>query len=627
VDDFLSQLSGAEWVAALPSDTSENHRMKEIFQHTCTGCHTPGFVLQNRFDKAGWLAVITAMERAAVGGEWTKVPGNDVHHFKDELATYLTEMRGPGPSPMQFHPLPRPTGDAARVVITEYDIPPGETPDQLAIMDGSDWSQGTPSAFINRGTHDVTEDFSGNAWFTSVRPRGPNHRSYAKIDAKTGKITNYQVAGKNGWTRESHEVTTGPDGMIWITFQGGGLNTGSLGRINPQTEKLDIFNAPDGMTPIAPVGGHTDVDGKGKVWIVTRKGGLRFDPDTSRFTDFISPGANDPKFSTYGLAADAAGNGWWAIITEDKVGMGDAETGKSREVQYAPRQEMLELATAQDRKWFDRTDNLMPLSENTSAPWSRTPRRMAGDHFGQFMWSADFFGQDIASVDIRSLKVNFFDLPVRYASAYDVHVDGNHQVWVSLRNADRVGKFNTETKKWTVYQLPSRGLECRNIYADEFGKTGDVWLASWRTSKAIRLQFRTEQQLAAVQAKTTATKETIPSPSASLGQTINAGSSKPATQTTMGKKLFLQRCSLCHLGVPPSFETYGPSLHKELVAERGEEAVRKTIMGGSPKMPAWKYSLRPADIDKILAYLKTVTKEEVTHRPSGEGPKEKTEDD
>ena len=31
IDDFTSQLSGSEWLAALPSDTPQNRRMKEIF--------------------------------------------------------------------------------------------------------------------------------------------------------------------------------------------------------------------------------------------------------------------------------------------------------------------------------------------------------------------------------------------------------------------------------------------------------------------------------------------------------------------------------------------------------------------------------------------------------------------
>jgi streptogramin lyase len=64
-----------------------------------------------------------------------------------------------------------------------------------------------------------------------------------------------------------------------------------------------------------------------------------------------------------------------------------------------------------------------------------------------------------------------------------------------------VGKFDPGTKKWTVYALPTLGAECRNIFADEYGQTREVWLASWRTSKAIRLQFPTEQQWATVRGR------------------------------------------------------------------------------------------------------------------------------
>jgi len=499
LDDFTLQLSGAEWVAALPADTFENRRMQEIFQHNCTACHTPGFVLQNRFDRAGWLAIITSMERASAAGgvmSGLKEPLPNISHFKEELATYLAKARGPDTSPMKFRPLPRPTGDAARAVITEYDIPPAETPDQLAVEDGSNWSEGTPSAFRNRGTHDVTVDFFGNAWISSSEA---NHdRSYARIDTKTGKITNYKIPGRDGWVRTTHEITTGPDGMIWFTISGNGTGAGSLGRIDPRTEKLEIYSAPEGMTPVTPVGGHVDVNGKGKVWTVTLKGALRFDPDTRQFTDFISPSVDHPKFSTYGLAADSEGNGWWAILTEDKLGASDIKTGKSREIQFAPRSEMKEFTTQEDRNFYDRKENLGPLSNNTSSVFVRTPRRLAGDHNGPYMWAADFFGQDIGRVNIRTLQVSYYDLPIPYASAYDVHVDDNHNVWVSLRNADRVGKLDPKTKKWTVYKLPTLGAECRNIYVDEYNKTGEVWLASFRTSKAFRLQFRTEQQLASV---------------------------------------------------------------------------------------------------------------------------------
>ena len=133
-----------------------------------------------------------------------------------------------------------------------------------------------------------------------------------------------------------------------------------LGRINPQTEKIDLFSAPRGMTAVAPGGGHVDIDGKGKVWGVTLKGGLRFDPVTSQFTDFVSPSVNDPRFSTYGLAADSQGNGWWAILTMDRLGFSDISTGKAREVQFDPRPEMRDVATEGDRRIFTRERRVSP---------------------------------------------------------------------------------------------------------------------------------------------------------------------------------------------------------------------------------------------------------------------------
>jgi streptogramin lyase len=510
--DDTMQLTGAEWVAALPSDTWDHRRMKEIFQHNCAACHTPGFILQNKFDEAGWSAVLTAMEgvlyfRYDLAPDPIKgqIPYPEILHFKPELATYLAHMRGPGPSPMQFHPLPRPSGEAARAVITEYDVPPAQTPDQFARsatgMDGSDWSEGTPAALGNQGTHDVVADRYGNAWVSTNEPN--RVRTYAKIDTKTGEIENFKVDSKDGWAANTHGLSVGPDGMIWTNLYTRGFGEGEggtasgnsvgFGRIDPATGKMEIFPAPSEMH--GGVGSFVDVDGKGKLWGVTRAGAIHFDPDAKKFTEFVSPSADTPGFSTYGLAGDADGNGWWADITQDRLGMGDIRTGKSREVELAPRAEMKALASAQDRAFYDRRDSSSSPSINTSTPWGRTPRRIAADHSGHSVWSADFYGQDISRVDIRTLQVTYYNLPIPYASAYDLRVDKNHAVWVALRNADRVGKFDPETKKWTVFQLPTLGTECRNISVDQ--TTGDVWLASWRTSKVIRLQFRTEQQVTA----------------------------------------------------------------------------------------------------------------------------------
>ncbi len=84
-----------------------------------------------------------------------------------------------------------------------------------------------------------------------------------------------------------------------------------------------------------------------------------------------------------------------------------------------------------------------------------------------------------------------------------------------------------------------------------------------------------------------------------------------------GKKLFLQRCSFCHLPQRPvPRQTIGPSLGG--LFQRGsftetEARVREMILKGRRGepgigMPGFQYGLDPAEISKIIAYLKTLKK-------------------
>ena len=503
IDDFTSQLSGTEWMAALPEDTPERRRMKQIFENNCTGCHQPEFVLQNRFDKTGWRAIVTAMETAQSTGSWVDEPWPIMRYHKDELVAWLAEMRGPDPSPMQFQLHPRPTGEAARVVITEYDVPPAETPGRLAPHDGSDWSQGAPSAYWAKGLHDVVADHAGNAWLNDSIAN--ENRTYAKIDATTGDVTEFSVPTARGGARGSHAITTGPDGYIWLNLYGdrsqrdseGTGGVGELGRIDPKTETLEIYTPPKGMPG---VGGHIEIDGQGKVWAVSR-GALRFDPETEEFTYFTSPtlSAGRRSASTYGVGADADGNGWWAIITHDRIGVSDIETGESAEVQLPPRKEMESLPTTLDREFYrSLLGDATSIQSNHAVPWAQTPRRLGGDPTRPVMYVANWNGQSIAEIDIRTHELTLHPVPIPNASPYDVDVADDHMVWVTLRNAGRVGRFNPDTRKWTVFMLPTLGYEARHISVDR--PRGDVWVPSWRTSKVARLQLRTSEEIDAATA-------------------------------------------------------------------------------------------------------------------------------
>ena len=96
IGDVTPQLRGPEWLAALPEETFEDRRLKEIFRVQCSECHQAGIPLQNRFDEQGWLAVIAAMEKAGYNGlnARSNRPPAAMRYHKAELARYLARMRG-----------------------------------------------------------------------------------------------------------------------------------------------------------------------------------------------------------------------------------------------------------------------------------------------------------------------------------------------------------------------------------------------------------------------------------------------------------------------------------------------------------------------------------------------------
>jgi mono/diheme cytochrome c family protein len=73
-----------------------------------------------------------------------------------------------------------------------------------------------------------------------------------------------------------------------------------------------------------------------------------------------------------------------------------------------------------------------------------------------------------------------------------------------------------------------------------------------------------------------------------------------------GKKLFVQRCSVCHLPALPSYSTYGPVLSGDLITALGDPSVREQIMRGTARMPGYQYTLTSTEIDQIIDYLKTL---------------------
>jgi mono/diheme cytochrome c family protein len=72
-----------------------------------------------------------------------------------------------------------------------------------------------------------------------------------------------------------------------------------------------------------------------------------------------------------------------------------------------------------------------------------------------------------------------------------------------------------------------------------------------------------------------------------------------------GRQIFAQSCGICHLQPSLGVKTYGPVLSKGATAGN-DEVMRAFIVNGSDRMPAFKYYLKPAEIDAIIAYVRTV---------------------
>ena len=113
-EDWIRQLPGDEFLAALPGETPEDYRMKTQVRKNCTGCHSASYQLQHRFDEEGWNKILDLMKHVNVlgvyfGPDHKATPNIDFH--QKELAAYLARARGPGESSMKFKDRPRATGE------------------------------------------------------------------------------------------------------------------------------------------------------------------------------------------------------------------------------------------------------------------------------------------------------------------------------------------------------------------------------------------------------------------------------------------------------------------------------------------------------------------------------------
>ena len=492
------QLPGEMMVAALPEASADDARTKKIFKNNCTGCHSTSYVLQFRFDEAGWSKIIDLMKIVPVTGVYpgpNAKPNQVIERHQKQLAAYLARARGPGESSMKVAMRPRPTGESAHVVWTLYDLP--LNPDagigtRYNANDGTDWSLGTTSK-LGQLPHDGALGLDGTIYFTSNNPnRGV---TIGKVDPVTGAVKYLKADAANGQAATAHGLARDRAGNLWFDINPGRR---ALGKLDTATEKITIYQTPADMSP---VGGAVtiDVDGKGMIWASTPSGAVRFDPVTEKFTEFKStiPERN-PKGSgaTYGAAGDRDGNGWWAQMAMDTVYRGDVATGKTTEIRMPDVQ--VDRLFGKDRAFYETVSD---LGFNAPLPWSQGPRRMGTDKNADLLWVGNSFGSSFAKINTKTLETTIVPLPDPAMQAYHIAVDSKHNVWGNLWTSDRIVRLDPSTNTWTVFDLPVRGTEIRHIALLERGDRIYVVMPVYRTSQMGVMNVRSEAELAALKTK------------------------------------------------------------------------------------------------------------------------------
>jgi len=504
---FDAQMTGVDWMNSLPEDTLQHRRMKQVLFVTCSGCHGFDVILNNRFNEAGWKRLVKAMESADYNGyrggddipaaqlNWE---GFVMRRYENELAAYLAEMRGPDPSPFKMKPLARPTGESARSVITQYDLPIQDRPNEDAWYHGDDWEKGEATGMHGAvGIHDVVADSSGMVWITQSRTTVETNRSLIRLDPKTGDMTVYTLTNPRGQQMYFEQIGDNPMGTIWMH------GAGALVKLDPLATAFTAF-------PIPSVYGGTqnsiDGDKLGRAWINGRFGVVEFDPAELDQKGVMFPGWHRylqntvGNGTTYGQAADANNDPWWSESYSDKVATRNMRTGEVTEFamhddRYDARKALL---TPEDHKFFDSVGGLTWGATSVNPlPYAEMPRRLSADKNGDTVWVPNWAASSVAEINIRTHKVTYHEMPF-LAHPYKTTVDKFHNVYWSIQAGDGMFKYTPASKRMTYFQLPTHGCSPRHMSFDDH--RNEAWVPCDQADTVDRIQFRTPAQIAAQKA-------------------------------------------------------------------------------------------------------------------------------
>jgi mono/diheme cytochrome c family protein len=96
---------------------------------------------------------------------------------------------------------------------------------------------------------------------------------------------------------------------------------------------------------------------------------------------------------------------------------------------------------------------------------------------------------------------------------------------------------------------------------------------------------------------------------------LAAANGAAAQDPALGERLFSQSCVVCHKNPQLGSAAYAPALSQDTLGGKAD-VMREVIMNGTPRMPGFKIQFAPAQIDAIVAYIKTIPAPAVAPPPA-----------
>ena len=249
---------------------------------------------------------------------WGRFQGNELGEFLSTIN--MSDGRTKLPFELQY--LPRPTGKATRVIITQWDQPRKNTM-----------------------THDATVDANGNFWYGDE-----SNQMIGKLDPKTNTITEYPFPAPRADSLEgTRDIVTDKEGNVWFPLRiSGGASV--VSKFEPGTQKLTMVDGANGQ--------FVALGGDGNVWTgmnVFRRVNTKTMKMDREWEWTKAPDVpNNGRVACYQISADSKGNPWCTGYFGDVIIGVDKDSGKARfwptpTPSSMPRRNTMD---AEDRIWF-----------------------------------------------------------------------------------------------------------------------------------------------------------------------------------------------------------------------------------------------------------------------------------